>query len=68
MDFAFSCVFTWGYGARSLFGVYGVGVFCVILFYGLGEMRVGEITLVASLSHHHALCSGDHGGVLLIGV
>ena len=52
MDFAF-CVFTWGYGVRSLFWVYGVDVFFyVTLFYGVGMMRVEGATLVASLSHH----------------
>ena len=57
MDFAF-CVFTWGYGARSLFGVYGVGVFYVTLFYGAEMMRGGEITLVASLSHNLSMFIG----------
>ena len=52
-DFAF-CVFTWACGVRSLFGVHGVDVFYIILFYGAKMMQVGGITLVASLSHHRA--------------
>ena len=45
VDFAF-CVFTWGYGVRSLVGVYGAEM-----------MRVGGVTLVASLSHHRGCSS-----------
>ena len=46
------CVFTWGYGVRGLFGVYGAGGFSFILCYGAGVVRLGESTLVASLPHH----------------